>query len=153
MRAAKGSDVPVMRLLLDAGADPTLTQTSYTNAVMLAAAGGRAGTFGTAAFRITEQGSIEAIKLCLDRGADINAFNASGQTAMHSAAARGADGIVRFLAEQGAKLDMKNKQGRTPLDLALGAGDGRRGKGAGGGHESTAALLRQLANGTTGPTK
>jgi hypothetical protein len=44
---------------------------------------------------------------------------------------------------------MKNKQGLTPLDLALGGGSARRGRGAGSAHESTAALLRELANGST----
>jgi ankyrin repeat protein len=149
MRAAKGTDVAVMRLLLDSGADPTLTQKDYTNAVMIAASGGRAGTFGISGFRVTEEGSIDAITLCFEHGADINAFTASGQTAMHTAAARGADKIVKFLAERGATLDIKNKQGKTPLDLALGQGGGGRrgGRGAAVAHESTAALLRQLLDG------
>jgi ankyrin repeat protein len=146
MRAAKGTAVPVVRLLLDAGADPTLTQKDYTNALMIAAAGTRSTSFGTAGFQVTEEGAIEAIKLCLEHGADVNAFNAAGQTPMHIAAARGADKIVKFLAERGAAVDLKNKRGRTPLDLALGVG---RPRGANGTatlitHQSTAQLLRQL---------
>jgi hypothetical protein len=57
MRAAKGTDVAVMRLLLDAGADPMLTQKDYTNALMIAASGGRAGC-RVSGFRVTEEGSI-----------------------------------------------------------------------------------------------
>jgi ankyrin repeat protein len=110
---------------------------------MITAAGGaRAGAYSSA-FAVTEAGSIEVIKLCLERGVDINAFTSNGQTALHRAAARGADQVVRFLAEHGAKLDMKDRQGRMPVDMAL---ERTRNPGAtaGPGHESTAALLRQL---------
>ena len=91
--------------------------------------------------------TLEALQMCIDRGVDINAFNTAGQTAMHVAAGRGLDGVVKFLAEQGAKLDRTDKQGRTPLDVALGVGAGvARGnnRNQGGPRESTAALLRQL---------
>jgi ankyrin repeat protein len=91
--------------------------------------------------------TLEALQICIDRGVDLNAFNTTGQTAMHVAAGRGLDGVVKFLAEHGAKLDRTDKQGRTPLDVALGVGAGAaRGnnRNAGGPRESTAALLRQL---------
>jgi ankyrin repeat protein len=59
-------------------------------------------------------------------------------------AALSSDAIVKILAEHGAQLDIKDKQGRTPLDFALGAG----GRGRAGAlpvpRESTATLLRQL---------
>ena len=139
LRAAKTNDIPVMRLLLENGASPFLTQKDYTNVLMIVAAGGaRAGAYA-AAFAVTESGAIEAMKLCIDHGADVNAFNSNGQTALHRAAQRGADQVVKFLAEQGAKLDMKDKQNRTPLDIASGSGPGSR--------ASTAALLRQLMQG------
>jgi ankyrin repeat protein len=148
MRAAKANDIPVMKMLLDAGADPTMTQKDRTTVVMIAAAGGAQAGAYTSALPVTEEGAIEAIQLCLDRGVDVNAFNTNGMTAMHRAAARGADKVVKYLAAQGALLDIKNKQNRTPVDLAMGAGGGR---GATGGavHESTAALIRQLINANT----
>ena len=62
--------------------------------------------------------------LCVEHGVDINAFNTTGQTAMHIAAGRGLDPVVKFLAENGARLDRTDKQGRTPLDVALGVGAG-----------------------------
>ncbi len=143
MRAAKATDVPVMKALLDRGADPFVTQKDHTTVLMIVAAGGaRAGAYASA-LSVTEEGAIEAMKLCLDHGVDVNAFNSNGQTALHSAATRGADKIVKFLAERGAKLDMKNKQNRTPLDLASGQGGGGRG-GAAAAHPTTAALLQQL---------
>jgi ankyrin repeat protein len=149
MRAAKANDVPVMRLLLEGGADPFLTQKDYTNALMIVAAGGgRVGAYASP-FPVSESGAIEAIQLLVEHGADVNAFNANGQTALHSAARRGADDLVKYLAARGAKLDQKNKQGLTPLDVAMGLADGagfRAGRPPVGARvrESTAALLKQL---------
>jgi ankyrin repeat protein len=143
MRATKTNDVAVMKLLLDGGASPFVTQKDYTTPLMIAAAGGaRAGAY-SAAFSVTEDGTIQAMKLLIDHGADVNSFNANGQTAIHRAAQRGADQVVKFLADQGAKLNMKDKQGRMPVDLAR---EPTRNPGGppGPGHESTAALLRQL---------
>jgi ankyrin repeat protein len=142
MRAARTNDVAVMRLLLDAGADPFQMQPDHTTTLMIAAGVGYNGLRGDGP-RIpvpTEKGAIDAVQLLLDRGVDVNAFNDAGQTALHGAVARG-DLVVKFLAEHGADLTAKNKVGQTPLDLALGVG-GRRGRGV--VRESTAALLRQL---------
>jgi ankyrin repeat protein len=53
-------------------------------------------------------------------GIDINATTNTGETALHAAiSGRGAEPIVRFLVESGASLTAKNKQGRTPLDVAV----------------------------------
>jgi ankyrin repeat protein len=113
MRAAKTVDLPVMKMLLDAGADATLTQKDYSNAFIITAGGGR----GAAA---PDAKTIEAMQLLLDHGVDIDAFNANGQTAAHAAAIRAA--IEKWLADHGAKMDMKDKQNRTPADLARGRG-------------------------------
>jgi ankyrin repeat protein len=134
MRAAKTNDIPVIRALLDGGADPTLTLKDRTTTAMIAT-------------------SLDAIKLLVEHGVDVNAFNTNGQTIVHSAAGRGANAIIQYAAEKGARLDRKDKQGRTPLDIATGAGGGggrgaggagARGGGGGRGNESTAALLREL---------
>jgi ankyrin repeat protein len=89
----------------------------------------------------TPEGAVEAVQLLLDQGMDVDAFNNAGNTALHGAVARG-DAVVKLLVSRGARL-LKNKAGFTPLDLALGAG-GRGGRG-GTVRESTAALLRPLA--------
>ena len=154
-RAAKSNDLQLMKVLLDAGADPKLTLKDRTTVLMIAAAGGAVVGAYAVAIPVTEDSSIEAIKLCLDRGVDINAFNTNGTTAVHSAVQRGSQKVVRFLAEHGAKLDMKNKQGRTPLDIAQGVGAtaGRGGRGRGAGPSGAMAdLLRSLMAGGPGPS-
>jgi ankyrin repeat protein len=146
MRAVKTNDVTVTKLLLNAGADPFLTQKDHTNVLMIAAAGGAVAGGYAVAFNGTEADTNEIIKLCLERGVDVNAFNVNGQTALHHAAERGADQVVKFLAENGAKLDSKDRQSRMPIDMAL---ETRQIQFAGAttlvpARESTAALLRQL---------
>jgi ankyrin repeat protein len=141
MRAAKSLDVPAMRVLLDGGADPELKNRNSATALMFAAGLGRSGFGGK-----TEEEAIEAVTLCLDRGADINAVNGNGQTALHVAVEQSA-AVVALLASRGAKLDIKDKQGHTPLDVALGDAPSGRGAAparAAGARETTAALLRRI---------
>ena len=64
--------------------------------------------------------ALEQMKLCLETGADVNAANSMGITAVIGAANRGSDDIIQFLAQRGAKLDVKDKEGRTPLVWAKG---------------------------------
>ena len=72
---------------------------------------------------------------------DINQANTRGETALHGAACRGADTIVQFLVDHGAKLDAKTKQGFTPLDVAMGKNSVRQLPVP---HDSTVALIRKL---------
>ena len=116
MKAATTSDVRMLRLLLDHGADPNVTTQNRTTP-MMAAAGLNWADISSLG---TEADTIEAMKLMLARGADVNAANDLGETALHGAAQRGADTVVAFLAEHGATLDAKNRRGRTPLDEAIG---------------------------------
>ena len=142
-RAARTNDTAVMKLLLDGGADPFATLPDRTTTLMTAAGLGYNGLRGEG-IRIvvpTPEGAVDAIRMLLERGVDVNAFNSAGNTALHGAVARG-DAVVKFLIDRGATL-LRNKAGFTPLDLAQGAG-GRGGRG-GVVRESVAALLRPLA--------
>lgn len=129
-----------MRYLTANGADPNLTLDNKTTALMIAAGVG----YREGRTRGEEAEAIEAIKLCISLGGEVNAVNDRGDTPLHGAANRGANDIVKFLAASGAKLELKNKQGLTPLEIA-------EGKGGQGGirnpHDSTAALLMQLTKG------
>jgi ankyrin repeat protein len=146
LRAAKAVDLTLMRVLMDGGADPTLTKKDRTNAAMLVAAGlaNRGYLRETAATPASV--SIEALKLLMSKGVDINAFNTGGETAMHIAAGRGLESVVAFLAENGARVTPTDKRGRTPLDMALGVGANTRNAPPPEGLQATAALLRRLAS-------
>jgi ankyrin repeat protein len=144
MRAAKTADVAMMRVLLENGASPYVRlKRDHTTVLMVAA--GLGWSYGSASYGgkpVSESAAVEAVELCLEHGVDINASNADGTTALHGAASKGADIVVQFLAANGARLDVRDKRGRTPLDVALGVG-ARTGL-VQSSHESTVVLLRQL---------
>jgi ankyrin repeat protein len=145
MRAAKKADTASMKLLLEHGADPRLATQAGITSLMFAAGFGGAGRFVEYEDKVFgEADRLEAATVLLDRGADVHATDPAGQTALHIAATERDDAFVRLLAGRGAKLDAKNKQGQTPLDLALGQGGrGRRG-GPQQVNERTASALRAL---------
>jgi uncharacterized protein len=118
MRAAKTGDVAMMRVLLEQGADPTLTLKDRTTLLMLAAGRGWRGGFDTARDSGTEADAIKAIELCLELGLDLDTVNNDGQAALHGALRRG-DAVVAFLIQRGANVNLQDKQSRTPLDLAM----------------------------------
>jgi len=136
--AAKRGDVPVMRLLLEHGADPHRAPARQNaNALMVAAGVG----WRELSSNTPERHALEAVKLLWGLGGyDINAASIAGQTALHGAAARGATSIIQFLVDQGARLDLEDISGRTPLDETAGVLDGA-------GHPprpEAAALLKKL---------
>ena len=135
--AAKANDVAVMRELLENGADPLEPTDNGTTPLMVAAGVGHAPGIT----RSAEDEALRAVTVCVELGADVNAVNEQGDTALHGAAWREqADSIVRFLVERGAALDAKNHRDWTPLVIAEGIHTG-------GNYiksDTTAALLRQL---------
>jgi ankyrin repeat protein len=87
---------------------------------------------------VTEAGDrndpVDVMKALVEKGADVNAVSDLGMTPMHYAVLRGSDRIIEYLAGNGARFDVKNKQGRTAADLARGR---------------TAALVNKLSGATT----
>ena len=86
----------------------------------------------------TESDLRQAAELLVDK-TDVNHANDDGLTAAHIAAQAGLDSVVTLLAKHGARLDTKDKRGRTPVDMAMGVGG--RGR-AGGRRRSTSARRR-----------
>jgi ankyrin repeat protein len=136
-RAAQSDDVTVMRLLVEKGADPLLATTDHTTPLMVAAGVG----WSDGQSHGSQTDAPEALKLCLEWGGDVNAANDVGYTALHGAAFRGANEVVKLLVEKGAKMDVKNQEGRLPVNMAEGM---HIGPGGWVEHEDTAALLRKL---------
>ncbi len=117
VRAALAGDITVMRLLLDKGADPNIA--TFSNSTALMAAAGINFAYQQT-YTESREHTMEAVQLCLDKGADVNAVNAMGLTAVMGAANRGLDDVVALLVKKGARLDVKDKQGRDPLTWAKG---------------------------------
>lgn len=117
LRAALAGDVTVMRLLLDHGADPNIATFGGTTPLMAAAG------MNWVVSQTWDEGPealLEAVKLAHSLGNDVNAVNSMGLTAVHAAANRGSDDIIRYLAEQDAALDVADNEGRTPVIWAEG---------------------------------
>lgn len=117
LAAALAGDVAVMKLLLAHGADPKIGTFQGTSPLMAAA-----GVNWVVAQTYTEGPVqlLEAVKLCHALGMDVNQANSMGVTALHGAANRGSDDIIRFLVEQGADLTARDNEHRTVLDWAKG---------------------------------
>ena len=146
MRAARKADAAATRVLLDRGADPTIAMKGGVTAVMVASGYGGQVRFAEYNQKTgTEHDAADCVRLSIEHGADINQANDAGQTALHVAAAQRDDDFIRFLVKSGARLDAKDLQGHTPLDVALGLGGGRgRGRAQPAARASAAAALRQL---------
>ena len=117
LTAALSGDLTVMRLLLEWGADPYTTTVGGTTALMAAAG---VNWVVDQTYDEGPEALLEAVKFCWELGMDVNAVNSMGLTAVHGAANRGSDDIIRFLVEKGARLDIKDKEGRTPSTWAEG---------------------------------
>lgn len=153
--AASYGDVESMRLLLKSGADPTLSTSDHTTALMVAAGldfvdgedkyGVR--TFDQDISHLVSR-AREAVALCLDQGVDVNGANDNGQTALFGAVYMGSPALVQLLADHGARLDAKNKKGQTPWTVAA-IGEYRAGSFF--TKKDAADLLEQLGADTSVP--
>ena len=119
-QAARRDDVVLMKRLLELGADPTLANADNCTP-LLAAAG--VGVLTPDEDAGTAAEAIEAIKLLLDLGADINHVDNNGETAMHGTAYKNVPEVSQFLAAHGADpaiWNKKNRFGWTPMHIAEG---------------------------------
>lgn len=160
LRAAKTFDTDAMRLLIAHGANVDLPNDGGITPLMAAAGVGSVecdprGYGPGIPHYVTadvEQKSIEALKLLLDAGADVNrrttsgraAARSAGRTALFGAAFWGWSDVVDYLVERGAKIDVAEQSGLTPVDAALGRAGGHGRGSTIEVYEDTAARLREL---------
>jgi ankyrin repeat protein len=126
LRASLNGDITVMRLLLNYGADPNIPTEDHTTPLMALSGVGFAEGFIS---HHSPEETMQALRLVLELGADVNAANDRGLTALHGAAHRGDNQVIQVLADLGAQLNRKDHSpaadnhddsGLTPLDWAIG---------------------------------
>ena len=164
--AARFLEPEIVRALAAGGADRTLTMPDRATPLMIAAGMGIRRDESRRGIAVIDFGKVEpesrvleTVRAVVLAGADVNAANQAGDTALHTAAAQGYDTVIQFLADHEAQVNVKNKAGRTPLGTLLA---GTRGRTRGGAvdangadltgvdapaespQQSTAALLRKL---------
>src|SRR6267142_424566 len=125
LMAADRADLPLMRLLRDLGADPFLPNAEKSTPLMAAAGLGTADPLEEAG---TESEALDAVKFLLDVGAEVNAVDSKGETAMHGAAYGNFPTVVKLLADRGADINIwkqPDTEGRSPLFIAEGFKAGR----------------------------
>ena len=148
--AARLADAGLMRTLAGAGANTRVALKDGTTPLMAAVGMGMAGDRRFRGVAVSgaepneEQKAIEAAKLAVELGADVNAVNeTTGDTALHTAAARRLNSVIQLLVDSGAKVDVKNKKEQTPLAIVA-AAPRVGGAQADAAREKTADLLRKL---------
>lgn len=115
--AAKAADAEMMQFLASNGANPLLPAVEGVTPLMAAAG---VGIYKLGLNPGTNEEALAAFKVALALGGDINTIDANGDTALHGAALRDAKEIVQLLLERGAKHDVVNSMGWTPLTIADG---------------------------------
>ena len=140
--AARTADAALMRLLAELGADPLLPNEDDTTPLMVAAG---VGTSSPGEDPGTEPEVLEAVQVALDLGGDLNAVDGNGETAMHGAAYKHVPAVVAFLAGQGARIavwNRENARGWTPWKIAAGV---QRGMNIVSSPETEAAVRAVMA--------
>lgn len=141
--AAMFADATMMRHLAEAGAVPILTMEDGTTPLMapLSMKTRRPGSDPAQA----ENSTLEAVRTAVELGVNVNALNETGNAALHYAASRQLDSVVEFLVSRGARLNVKNDGGQTPLAMTA-IQERRLGQGPQPDDRAkrTAELLRRL---------
>jgi ankyrin repeat protein len=118
--AARNADLPMMKLLVELGADPHKPNADGSTPLMAAAG---LGCYAPSEEAGTEDECVAACEYLLSLGADVNAVDEKNQTAMHGTAYKSLPKVAKLLASKGAKIEIwnqKNDRGWTPLLIAQG---------------------------------
>ena len=124
--AAHLADLPMMRLLVEHGANPTLASNDGSTPLMMAV--GLDNYEGWERHGIPFHGDraaqllqyFGAAKYALEQGGDVNAKSKNGLTALHAAALTGGNETLEYLVSKGAEVNALDEKGRSPLNVAEG---------------------------------
>lgn len=116
--AAASYDAGIMRLLAAHGADPLLTDQAKNTPLIMAAGFAEGITHAVDRPHQDDVDALEAVRAAVELGGDVNGTNDIGDAAIHGAAYVGANDIVQFLVEKGAKVDAENVYGQTAWTIA-----------------------------------
>jgi ankyrin repeat protein len=151
LRAAQSSDLALMKLLLDHGADPKIMTSNKISALMVASG---IGWVEGVTYEWSPADNLEAVRLCLDLGIDPNLADDQGRTALHGAAHKGRNAVIQLLVDRGANLeahDMGSRdtvngamKGWTWIPLHYSQGLVRVGVQSAIAHPETAAFIKKL---------
>jgi ankyrin repeat protein len=151
LRASQSGDIELMKLLLAHGADPKINTVLNVSPLHVAAG---IGWVEGITYEWSPQATLEAVKMLIDLGLDVNLQADTGRTALHGAAHKGRADVIQILADHGAKLDVRdygntdNRGGALAVHTwqAVDYADGlvRVGVQSAIGHPEAGALLRKL---------
>ncbi len=116
LRAAQSGDVMLMKYLVAHGADPKIASAHGDTA--LAVASGIGWVEGVT-YEWSEADNLEAVKMCLDAGIDVNAADVEGRTALHGAAHKGRTAVIQMLVDHGANLEAHDLGSRDTVNGAM----------------------------------
>jgi len=115
--AAEVSNLDAIEALVAGGGDPNIPTAKGTTPLILASG---AATDVQRARSLDERAlAFETAKYLVAHGADVNAVGQFGWTALHSASYQGLNDVIEFLVSKGAKMEVKDELGQTPLSISL----------------------------------
>jgi uncharacterized protein len=118
LRASQSGDLVLMKLLLEHGADPKIKTTLGVTALQVAAG---IGWVEGITYEWSPEATLEAVKMLIDLGLDVNAQADTGRTALHGAAHKGRTDVIQVLVDHGARMDIRdygNTDNRGSVQLA-----------------------------------
>ena len=116
--AAQLAEPAIMRTLADHGADTHIVMPNGTNPLMAAIRARRRSEPGLTPNQAENESLIlDAAGVAIEEGVDPNASDETGNTALHTAAARRLDSVIQLLVDNGADLNIENNDNQTPLAL------------------------------------
>ncbi len=116
-RAITDGSVGAAKMLIAHGANVNAPLKTKVLKRTYQAGDGRLAEGATPLMRAAKSNDVVMMKLLIAAGADLDRANAAGETALHIAA--GSPATARFLTDEGASPDVKNKAGLTPLEVLL----------------------------------